>query len=76
MQFDFNPSSPILERTSWPNLVGNDGNEAVNQIKNEIPTMKCFTVLIGSIVTCDFNRDRVRIWVDVEGKVIRTPMIG
>ena len=63
-------------KTSWPELVGYKGQEAVAIIKEENPHVDAFTILEGTIVTQEFKCDRVRVWVDENGKVVRVPKIG
>jgi hypothetical protein len=59
-------------KTSWPELVGKNGQAA----KATIAQATAFTVQIvpdGSMVTMDVRTDRVRIFVDSDGNVIRPP---
>ena len=64
------------EKGSWPALVGLPAEGAVETIKRENPLLKIFVLKEGTPVTRDFRRDRIRIWVDEEGKVVRSPQIG
>ncbi|KAG6495635.1 hypothetical protein ZIOFF_043461 [Zingiber officinale] len=45
-------------KSSWPELVGVNGNKAVTIIEKENPNVDAITVLIGSFVTQDFRCDR------------------
>lgn len=64
-------------KKEWPELVGKDGQEAAKIIKEENPCLKEVIVLPdGSQVTQDYRTDRVRIFVDCNDKVVRTPVIG
>jgi len=61
----------------WSSLVGQSGEEAVAKIKNENSDLE--NVLIvphGSMVTMDYRTDRVRVFVDEQGKVSKTPKRG
>jgi len=60
----------------WPELLGLAGSEAKRIVK-EIGGVKIVHVLPeNSLVTMDFRVDRVRIFVDAEGRVSRVPSIG
>ncbi|KAG6495634.1 hypothetical protein ZIOFF_043460 [Zingiber officinale] len=63
-------------KSSWPELVGVNGNKAVTIIEKENPNVEAITVLIGSATTKDFRCDRVRVWVDEYGIVGEVPHIG
>ncbi|KMT10315.1 hypothetical protein BVRB_5g120660 [Beta vulgaris subsp. vulgaris] len=64
------------EKTQWPELVGENGNEAAKIIEKENPCLHAIVLLIGSIVTHDYRADRVRIFVDCNGIVGPIPIIG
>lgn len=38
--------------------------------------LQVFVVPAGSAATMDYRTDRVRVWVDPEGQVAQTPMVG
>ena len=62
---------------SFPDLVGTDGASAVTQIRELRPDLSTVvTVREGSMVTQDVRRDRVRVFVDGDGVVSRTPRVG
>ncbi|KAG6495685.1 hypothetical protein ZIOFF_043511 [Zingiber officinale] len=63
-------------KSSWPELVGVNGNKAVTIIEKENPNVEAITVLIGSPTTKDFRCNRVRVWVDEYGIVGEVPHIG
>ncbi len=64
------------DKTSWPELVGWDKAEAKAQLETTT-TKTVFLVPQGSVVTMDFNMDRVRIMYDTAtNKVSSTPRIG
>ncbi len=62
-------------KTTWPELVGKNGLVA----KVTISQATGFSVDVlpdGSMATMDFREDRVRIFVDDDGNVVRAPHIG
>ncbi|XP_020598985.1 subtilisin inhibitor CLSI-I-like [Phalaenopsis equestris] len=61
---------------SWPEVVGLTAEEAEKRIKEDDPKLRLQVVGPDRCVTADFVTDRVWIFVDSEGKVIRTPTIG
>ncbi|WOL16899.1 inhibitor of trypsin and hageman factor-like [Canna indica] len=65
-------------KSSWPELVGVEGEKAVKIIEEQNPTVTAQIVIIGvSIVTPDFRCDRVWVWVDKDtGIVGKVPQIG
>ncbi|KAK9747664.1 hypothetical protein RND81_02G006900 [Saponaria officinalis] len=63
-------------KNAWPELVGEKGTVAVSTIEKENTNVQAVIVPDGSIVTDDFRCDRVRVWVDCNGVVIRAPIIG
>uniref|UniRef100_M8ATA6 Subtilisin-chymotrypsin inhibitor-2A n=1 Tax=Aegilops tauschii TaxID=37682 RepID=M8ATA6_AEGTA len=60
-------------KTEWPELVGRMIKEAKEKIKADRPNLKVRIVPVGSIVTADFDLNRVRVWVDTVAEV---PKIG
>ncbi|GMH98476.1 hypothetical protein TrVE_jg6081 [Triparma verrucosa] len=63
--------------SKWPETVGLDGVEAAEYIQKSRPDMKIVTVMgERDIMTRDMRFDRVRIFVDDEGKVVKAPRIG
>ncbi|KAM0841161.1 hypothetical protein ACQ4PT_059204 [Festuca glaucescens] len=60
-------------KTEWPELVGHTIKEAEEKIKADRPDLDVQVVTVGTIVTTEFNENRVRIWVDT---VAQTPKIG
>ncbi|KAM0937609.1 putative proteinase inhibitor I13, potato inhibitor I [Dioscorea sansibarensis] len=63
-------------KSSWPELLGVEGNKAVRIIEKENDHVKAIIVKEGSMVTQDFRCDRVWVWVNKEGDVIQVPTIG
>ncbi|KAJ0809617.1 putative proteinase inhibitor I13, potato inhibitor I [Helianthus annuus] len=72
---DVTPPSPCPGKNSWPELVGKTGVVAAAIIEKENPLVNAIVLLDGTPVTMDFRCDRVRVWVNTEGVVIRTPVI-
>jgi len=63
-------------KSSWPELVGINGETATQIIMKENPRVNAFTVEEGSSVTTDFRCDRVRVFVNQKDSVSRVPKIG
>ncbi|KAF5821997.1 putative proteinase inhibitor I13, potato inhibitor I [Helianthus annuus] len=81
---DFTPQAPCPEGTisigttgksSWPELVGEKGVVAAAIIEKENPLVNAIILPENSPATLDYRTDRVRVWVNSEGVVIRTPVI-
>lgn len=66
----------IIGKSSWPELVGKDGEEAKATIERENPLVTANIVNEGSSVPLDYRCDRVWVWVDDNGIVTRVPIIG
>ena len=62
----------------WPSCLGQDANECVDYIqKTAKPTPSIIVVISpGTMVTDDFEKDRVRVYVDNDGQVIAIPDRG
>jgi hypothetical protein len=66
-----------MDKTSWPEVVGTDGATAARTIRGENPAIALVPVLPqDSMVTMDYNPTRVRIFVNDDQKVARTPQTG
>ncbi|XVF23607.1 hypothetical protein REPUB_Repub13aG0054000 [Reevesia pubescens] len=63
-------------KSSWPELVRMNGEEAAATIETENPNVNAEIVLEGTFVLPVFLCNRVRIWVDTNGIVTRVPIIG
>jgi hypothetical protein len=61
---------------TFPDLNGVPGEEAKLTLEQKYPSLKVFILPEDSMVTMDYLEDRVRIFVDKDGKVARVPMIG
>ncbi|KFM28381.1 hypothetical protein F751_5294 [Auxenochlorella protothecoides] len=57
-------------------LVGMDKDEAKAKLERAFPNLKVFTVGQDRVVTMDYRRDRVRIFHNNEGSVVRVPRLG
>ncbi|KAL1545593.1 subtilisin inhibitor CLSI-I-like [Salvia divinorum] len=64
-------------KTEWPEVVGLTSEEAESKIKREaVAGTIVHAVPSDSFVTMDFRRDRVRIFIDSSGRVVKPPRIG
>eukprot|EP00200_Dunaliella_tertiolecta_P001768 CAMPEP_0202347422 /NCGR_PEP_ID=MMETSP1126-20121109/5792_1 /ASSEMBLY_ACC=CAM_ASM_000457 /TAXON_ID=3047 /ORGANISM="Dunaliella tertiolecta, Strain CCMP1320" /LENGTH=68 /DNA_ID=CAMNT_0048938973 /DNA_START=191 /DNA_END=397 /DNA_ORIENTATION=+ len=63
-------------KQTWPELVGKPYAEAEAVIKRDAPELKVSKVKPGSMMTKDYRLDRVRVFVDNEDKVEKTPSLG
>ncbi|MBA0560333.1 hypothetical protein Golob_017237 [Gossypium lobatum] len=66
----------MTEKKSWPELVGTNGESAKETIERENRNVKAVVLLDGSPATMDFRSNRVQVWVDGNGLVVRAPTIG
>ena len=62
--------------TGWSHLVGIKGTEAQEYILKEHPQKKVVIVKHNNPVTMDFSTERIRVFVDDSGNVVRTPTVG
>jgi hypothetical protein len=70
-------SYSLPAKTNWPELLGQNGEAAKATIEMETGgKVNVQIVPDGSMVTEDYRLDRVRIFVDEEGNVVRSPNIG
>ncbi|KAK8702978.1 hypothetical protein V6N13_021312 [Hibiscus sabdariffa] len=69
-------TATAAEKKSWPELVGKDGECAKKTIESENPNLTVIVARDGSPMTMDFRTNRVRVWVDEKGLVVRTPTVG
>lgn len=65
-----------ISKTEWPELVGKDAEEATTIIDKEHPGLKIQIIPENSFVICTLEENRVRIFVNRQQTVIRTPHIG
>ncbi|KAG6571497.1 hypothetical protein SDJN03_28225, partial [Cucurbita argyrosperma subsp. sororia] len=67
----------MSENSSWPELVGKDGEEAVKIIQQENPSLDVILMPRGQKwATRDYGPYRVRVFNDDYGKVNSIPRIG
>jgi len=65
-----------LHEARWPELIDRNGEEA-SKIVGQCPGVRTVGIVPkGSMVTMDFREDRVRIFVDQEGRVCTAPRRG
>ncbi|CAF2531536.1 unnamed protein product [Rotaria sp. Silwood2] len=69
-------TKPVVKKTQWPELVGMNGQDAVQIIKQETGFSNVVTIQEGSPVTLDYRTDRVRVFVDNKGIVKGVPNIA
>ena len=61
----------------WHEFVGMEGSDAKHRLSLDCPELNEITVLDQhSLMTMDFKLDRVRIFVDDQGIVVRAPSKG
>ncbi|WP_424216742.1 serine protease inhibitor (plasmid) [Streptomyces sp. BI20] len=63
-------------REEWPELVGGDGSAAADRIRRDRPELHPELVPDGAFVTMEYREHRVRVFVDADGRVARTPRVG
>jgi len=63
---------------AWSSLEGENGEEAKAIIQEEIPSNMKISIIEGqfSSVAADYQKDRIRIFVDRDWNVIGAPQIG
>lgn len=62
---------------AWKNVkVGADAAGSVEAIKSAHPDMRVFQVPEGSMMTMDFDENRIRVFHDDNGLVTRQPKTG
>ena len=65
-----------IGKKTWPELVGVKGQEAAAKIQQQNPHVRAIVLLDGSPTTFDYRCDRVWVFVNGDGFVVRTPNIG
>lgn len=72
------PDASTSTASAWPekSLVGMTGEDAKKEIKGVDPSLEVHVLPEDSMVTMDYRTDRVRIFVDADGKVVRQPNAG
>ncbi|CAF3839497.1 unnamed protein product [Rotaria sp. Silwood1] len=69
-------TTPASKKHHWPELVGKNGQEAVQIIKKETGFTNVMTVKEGSPVTMEYNPNRVRVTVNKQGIVTVVPTVA
>ncbi|KAH7522165.1 hypothetical protein FEM48_Zijuj07G0109300 [Ziziphus jujuba var. spinosa] len=69
-------STDCQGKIQWPELVGKEGKEAEQTIERENPLVNAIIVDEDTVVPANFRCDRVWVWVNASGIVIRVPIIG
>mmetsp|Transcript_19747 Transcript_19747/g.55801 ORF Transcript_19747/g.55801 Transcript_19747/m.55801 type:complete len:123 (+) Transcript_19747:91-459(+) len=64
------------DKSSWPEVVGMSGEDAKAAILADDDSLKVQVVPEGSMMTMDYRLDRVRVFVDSNGKVTQEPRLG
>ncbi|KDP36376.1 hypothetical protein JCGZ_08645 [Jatropha curcas] len=62
-------------KSSWPELLGANGKAAAALIEKENKHVNAIVLKEGTPVTRDFRCDRVWVWVNECGVVVRVPII-
>ncbi|MFE3864484.1 serine protease inhibitor [Streptomyces goshikiensis] len=65
----------MAAKSEWPELMGKPAAQARQQIGAEFPEITVHVLPEGSMVTMDFNEQRVRLFAK-DGKVVREPRRG
>jgi len=65
-----------VEAGYWPDVVGQMWYEAETRIRKQFPNITIQVMRQGTYVQKDFSPDRVQIFIDGEGKVVKAPSIG
>jgi hypothetical protein len=72
-----NTKVPIEDKTQWLELVGLPGNQAKAILEDSYgDEYNVRLVNYGDSVTADFRTDRIFLFLDADGNVMRTPKVG
>jgi len=66
----------MATKEQWPELVGKTGDEAKEAVKHDRPDVNVEVLNEKSPTTMDYRVDRVRIFINDEGKVVGPPQTG
>ena len=71
-------ADPSKTATKWPekDLVGMTGEEAKKEINEVDPSLEVHILPDDSMMTMDYREDRVRVFVNKDGKVASQPNKG
>ncbi|CAK9149506.1 unnamed protein product [Ilex paraguariensis] len=64
------------DRPSWPELVGKPAQTAATQIEKEQPWLNVIILDQKCPTTRDLRLDKVRIFIDCTGTVVKVPRAG
>ena len=65
------------KKTAWPELVGKNGQDSIATIQaDNSDVSNVHVVAEGAMVTMDVRMDRVRVFVNAEGNIVKNPSIG
>ncbi|KAI5315835.1 hypothetical protein L3X38_045011 [Prunus dulcis] len=67
------PLCPGAGKKSWPEVVGQSGEDAAAKIERENHNVRAIVILEGSATTLDRRCDRVWVWVNRNGIVTKAP---
>lgn len=61
----------------WKEFVGEKAEDVVKRIQAENPKLRTVVAIpAGAMVTADHRMDRVRVYHDAKGSVVRPPKLG
>ncbi|RRT46283.1 hypothetical protein GW17_00017464 [Ensete ventricosum] len=63
-------------KNAWPEVVGLTAEDAEKRIKEDKSEAHVQVVPPNHFVTADYIDGRVRIFIDLSGRVLKTPVIG
>ncbi|KAL7608866.1 hypothetical protein Lser_V15G14013 [Lactuca serriola] len=63
-------------KTSWPELVGEDGECAIMTIEKENTLVNAQTIIEGTAIPEIYRCDRVLVWINEHDIVVSSPMVG
>ncbi|KAL8530342.1 hypothetical protein ACS0TY_007397 [Phlomoides rotata] len=63
-------------KLTWPELVNENGEKAAQVIEKENMNVDAIVLKDGTPVIQDFRCDRVWVWVNDYGVVVRVPSVG
>ncbi|CAB4321886.1 unnamed protein product [Prunus armeniaca] len=63
-------------KKSWPEVVGQSGEDAAAKIERENRNVLAIVILEGSPTTRDLRCDMIWVWVNRNGIVTKAPKVG
>ena len=70
------PDSGTRSIDKWPQALNVPFAQAKEMILRDKPGIKIAQVPAGAMVTADYRLDRVRVFVDSGGMVVKVPKVG